>query len=65
MYDNSVVLRLDNLGQVDEKSLREDQLVFLAGIFLFIFHDEEIISCWFQTHQIIVDQTLFLAGRER
>lgn len=31
MYDNGIMLRLNNLGNVDNKNLRNDQLVYLAG----------------------------------
>lgn len=37
MYDNSVLLRLDNIGNVDGKSVREDQLVYLVGEIVNVF----------------------------
>lgn len=31
MYDNSAVLKLDNLGHVDARNVRDDQLVYIVG----------------------------------
>jgi wnt family len=31
MYDNSVILKLDNSGNINVKNVREDQLVYLFG----------------------------------
>lgn len=31
MYDNSVIVQLDNFGRIDEKNIQEDQLVYITG----------------------------------
>lgn len=64
MYDNSVLLRLDNTGKVITKNLDEEQLVYLIGEPTFINKFTLAYHIGLQTLQTIVEEELCQDGKE-